>query len=233
MVVEFGQVIDPAINQQVHALSKKLEATSPSGFVECIPTYRSLLISFDPLQLTGEALIELCKELLDSEQTSCSQVPTVVEIPTLYGGEGGPDLLDVSREVGLSTQDVIEIHSSVSYQVYMMGFMPGYAYLGGLDERLVVPRLKVPRTRVPGGTVAIADRQSGIYPVTSPGGWRLIGHTPIRLYRPDRDPPVLLRAGEFVRFRPVGREEYDDICSQIASRTYKVVTYPLQTEVRS
>jgi len=231
LVVEFGHRIDPEINRQVHALAQKLENEAPEGFVECIPTYRSLLISFDPGKLAGETLIELCKEQLATEQASKLLSPMVVEIPTLYGGEGGPDLDFVAGAVGLSPDEVIDIHSSVSYQIYMIGFMPGYPYLGGLDERIAVPRLKVPRTRVPGGTVAIAEKQAGIYSVTSPGGWRLIGHTPVRLYTPELDPPVLLKAGQYVRFKPVCSEEYEEIGIQVAGGTYKVVTYPLQQEV--
>jgi KipI family sensor histidine kinase inhibitor len=232
LVVEFGRIIDPKLNRHVHNLARKLEELALPGFVECIPSYRSLLISFDPLLLSGEKLMAVCEELVLQARSLDQDDPLVIEVPTLYGGEGGPDLQDVATLVGLSVDEVIAIHSSAAYQVYMIGFMPGYPYLGGLDERLAVPRLKVPRTKVRGGTVAIAEKQAGIYSVTSPGGWRLIGHTPLRLYTPEVDPPCLLKAGNFVRFRPVSQEEYLAISAAISEGDYRPVTYPLKQEGR-
>lgn len=208
LVVEFGQNINPTINQQVHALARCLTEQELPGLKEVVPTYRSLLVSYDPLLLSLHDLKECCNRCISSIADICKQIREIVTIPTLYGGQYGVDLAGVAREVELSEQDVIKIHTAVIYPIYMIGFMPGYPYLGGLDERIAVPRLKTPRTQVPAGSVAMAERQTGVYPIPSPGGWRLIGRTPLRLYRPEQMPPVLFRAGQYIRFCAVSVEEY-------------------------
>jgi KipI family sensor histidine kinase inhibitor len=133
----------------------------------------------------------------------------VVTIPVVYGGEWGPDLEEVARLCGLSAIDVVRIHSAPLYRVYMLGFVPGFAYLGGMDERIAVPRLAVPRAKIPAGSVGIAGGQTGVYPLETPGGWRLIGRTPLSLFVPERNPPALLKAGDWVRFLPIAPEDWD------------------------
>ena len=220
LVVEFGQNINPAINQKVHALARCLTEDKLPGIKEVVPTYRSLLVSYDPLVLSLSNLKEYCDTCISNVADICNRSREIVTIPTLYGGQYGVDLAGVAREVELSEQEVIDIHTAVIYPIYMIGFMPGYPYLGGLDERIAVPRLKTPRTKVPAGSVALAERQTGVYPIPSPGGWRLIGRTPLKLYRPEQMPPVLFRAGQFIRFSAVTVDEYQAIEELVKNNEY-------------
>lgn len=220
LVVEFGTTIDLGVNRQVHSLAGELKALSIKGVREVVPTYRSLMISFNPLMLSREDLIQRCEEIVARGDRAAGDVREVVEIPVLYGGEHGPDLPAVAATAGLSEEEVVRLHAANTYPIYMIGFMPGYPYLGGLDERIAVPRHKNPRTKVPAGSVAIAEKQTGVYPIASPGGWQLIGHTPIRLYRPEAMPPTLLSAGQYVRFRPVSPLEYAEITKQVERDAY-------------
>jgi inhibitor of KinA len=145
----------------------------------------------------------------------------LVKIPVLYGGEKGPDIADVARINNLREQDVIEIHKSQTYRVYMLGFNPGFPYMGGLDKRIATPRLDEPRTKVPAGSVAIGGEQTGIYSITSPGGWRLIGHTPLELFNPKANDPTLLRAGDDIVFYQVNLDEYQQIENEVKNNTYR------------
>jgi KipI family sensor histidine kinase inhibitor len=149
----------------------------------------------------------------------------VVHIPTLYGGEYGPDLEFVAQHAGLTTEEVVSVHSGSDYLTYMMGFSPGFPYLGGLSNTLTTPRLETPRTEIPAGSVGIADSQTGVYPLASPGGWRLIGRTPFKLFDPGADPPSLLKAGDYVRFVPMAtEEEYLDVRQQVEGGRFWVIT---------
>lgn len=210
LVVEFGDSIDPAVNARVHRLARALAARGLEGVIEAVPTYRSVLVLFDPLVLPRERLASEVGVLLAApavEEEPGARGNTV-ELPVLYGGEFGPDLAFVARHNGLSTDEVIAIHSSSAYLVYMLGFTPGFPYLGGMSSRLAAPRLPSPRTKVPSGSVGIAGSQAGVYPLESPGGWRLIGRTPVRLFDLEAERPFLLAPGDVVRFRPVDEEEY-------------------------
>jgi inhibitor of KinA len=207
LVVEFGDTIDLEVNQRVQAFARWLQEAHRPGLTDIVPTYRSVLLHYDPLVLD-------CQEVIAWAQAQYTQVhdhPLTgrrrIEIPTLYGGESGPDLDFVARYHGLSVEDVIRRHSQVDYIVYMMGFMPGFPYLGGLPAELETPRLETPRTLIRAGSVGLAGKQTGIYPLDSPGGWRLIGRTGIRLFDPTLDPPTLLAPGDQVRFVPVSSEE--------------------------
>ncbi|MDP3058391.1 MAG: 5-oxoprolinase subunit PxpB [bacterium] len=220
LVVEFGDKIDLHLNKMVHFMANEIASLGKEGIIETIPTYRSLLISFNPLVITVGEVQTICERTLDGEKTLSPVRAVVVEVPTLYGGEGGPDLLEVAEQTGLTTDEVIQIHCEKNYPIYMIGFMPGYPYLGGLSSKIAVGRLKVPRTKVPGGSVGIAEQQTGIYPIDSPGGWRIIGHTPLKLYNPHASPPSVLKAGQYVRFLAVSQEEYDEICLRVADGTY-------------
>ena len=206
MVVEFGSEIDPEINALVHRATDAIERAELDGVVELVPTYRSLMLHFDPL-LTGYDTLQEAILDLSLDEGGAASGQRVVEIPTLYGGEYGPDIGFVAENAGMSESEVIEIHSGSDYLVYAMGFSPGFPYLGGLDPRLNTPRLTTPRTLIPGGSVGIAETQTGAYPVASPGGWQLIGRTPLKLFDPEADPPALINAGDRVRFVPLPDEE--------------------------
>jgi inhibitor of KinA len=208
LVVEFGNKIDKEINRRVRSLAAALEENRIPGQAEVVPTYRSLLVHYDPLRLSHRDLVGFVRTILEKGEEYPLPEPHKVEIPTLYGGEFGPDLLFVAEHNGLSIDEVIRFHSGTVYPVYMLGFSPGFAYLGGLPEEIATPRLPTPRTLVPTGSVALAGRQTGVYPIASPGGWRLIGRTPLKLFDPQRDPPTLLGAGDRVRFVPISEGEY-------------------------
>lgn len=200
LLVQLGDEIDITMNQHVHILAAMIHATPLDGLIETVPGYASLLVHYDPLVLTDTQLDEWLGAKLEHIRQATTQKPRQVVVPVHYGGKHGIDLEFVANYHRLSMEDVIRIHSRKSYTVYMMGFTPGFPYMGKLDDALVTPRLETPRTRVPAGTVAIAGAQTGIYPIDSPGGWRLIGHTPLRLFDPDADSPFLFSPGDEVRF---------------------------------
>jgi len=209
VIVEFGDRIDPAVNRQVHALAQLLRRDPPAGVGEAVPTYCTLLVHYDPLALGYEQAAGWIQERLADATVQPAPEPRRVEIPTVYGGEFGLDLPFVAQHAGLSEAEVVRIHSSREYLVYMMGFTPGFPYLGGMDDAIAVPRLEVPRTLVRAGSVGIAGKQTGVYSVDSPGGWRLIGFTPLVLFDPAAAAPVRLSAGDLVRFVPISAEELD------------------------
>jgi inhibitor of KinA len=209
LVVEFGDRIDEAINRRVHLLAHVLAQDPVPGLGEAVPTYRSLLVHYDPLQLGYGDVARLVRDRLGRMEDLRLPQPRLVEVPTLYGGEFGPDIAFVARHNGISVAEVIRIHSGVDYPVYMLGFTPGFPYLGGVAAAIAAPRLETPRSRVPAGSVGIAGRQTGIYPIESPGGWRIIGRTPLALFDPYRDPPALLAAGDRVRFLSISEAEYE------------------------
>jgi len=207
LVIEFGDEINQEVNRKVHALADALGKSSLPGLGEAVPTYRSLLIHYDPLCLSCDEVKAFVLEVLQKCEEKSPPKARVVEIPVVYGGEFGPDIEFVAEHNGLSVEKVISLHSGVTYTVYMLGFTPGFAYLGGMPEAIATPRLETPRTLVPAGSVGIAGEQAGIYPIATPGGWRLIGRTPLKFFGPERDPPTLLKAGDLVRFVPMDGEE--------------------------
>jgi inhibitor of KinA len=222
IVVELGTEISPDINARVRSLSVSLEQQRIVGIVDLVPTYRSLLVYYDPMQVEVPELQDRILNISAVEGQSIPP-PRVLHIPTHYGGEHGPDLDFVSRHTGLSPEEVGSIHAGTDYLVFMMGFNTGFPYLGGLSPKLAVPRLETPRLAVPAGSVAIAQQQTGIYPVESPGGWRLIGRSPLRLFDPRRDPPVAIDAGDYLRFVPIDGAQYREIEDQVQSGAYEFV----------
>ncbi len=214
ILVEFGRAIDPAIQARVGALDEALNRSPHPAIVEWVPTYRSLLVHYDPLQIGYEELAAWLEQQLQQEVRQSGLQRRQVTIPVLYGGEMGPDLETVATHNNLTPEEVIALHQEPNYLVYMLGFMPGFPYLGGLDERLATPRLATPRTHVPAGSVGIADRQTGVYPLDSPGGWQLIGRTPLKLYDPNRPQPFLLAAGDELRFQAITEDEYRAILAE-------------------
>lgn len=206
--VEYGDHIGEQLSRKVAALTKKLDETHIPAVVEVIPTYRSVMVEYDSVLMGHEQMAALLLGLAGDIGDDVAAVGRTVEIPVCYGGAYGPDLTDVAAEAGLSAQAVIDIHSGGSYPVYMMGFTPGFPYLGGMDKRIAAPRLSTPRTLIPAGSVGIAGEQTGIYPLPSPGGWRLIGRTPLKLFDRASQSPFLLAAGDIVRFVPVDEAAY-------------------------
>ena len=222
IVVELGDAISPQINRKVRSLTDALEQGGIPGVFDFLPTYRSVLVYYDPLQISSSDVQEGIERLLENTEQADAGERHIVHLPTLYGGEMGADIEFVSQHTGIDEQELIKIHSGADYLVYMMGFSPGFAYLGGLDQRLATPRLQSPRTEIPAGAVGIAETQTGIYPMASPGGWQLIGRTPLKLFDPTRERPVLLSAGDYVRFVPLAsRDEYDAILQQVESGEYQ------------
>jgi KipI family sensor histidine kinase inhibitor len=198
--VEFGDRLDESLNRQVHALDAALSASPFPGLGETVPTYRSLLVMYDPGAAREAAIHTALDSALSGLQASALPDGRLVEIPVHYGGEAGPDLEDVAAHCGLTPSEVVRLHAEPTYRVAMLGFAPGYAYLFGLPPRLATPRLATPRLRVEPGSVGIAGAQTGLYAIATPGGWRIIGRTPMPLFDPNRDEPFALRAGDRVRF---------------------------------
>jgi KipI family sensor histidine kinase inhibitor len=202
LLVQLGHEINPALNQRVHALNALLQNPIP-GILETVPAYSTLLIHYDPLILTFDQAAHWVRDKMTQLDDTFHRTPRRLEVPVRYGGASGPDLEAVAVSKGFSPADVIRIHSEREYTVYMMGFTPGFPYLGTLDERLIMPRMETPRTLVKAGTVAIAASQTGIYPLDSPGGWHLIGWTPLKLFDPASETPFLFSPGDVVTFLPL------------------------------
>ena len=209
LLVELGTGIDPVVNRRVQRLHQILSRENLTGVVETVPAYASLLVVYDPLHAAPEALKRQITGLCEFDDATPPETREVREIPLVYGGEYGPDLDAVAAYHGLSREEVIRLHSGTVYQVYMIGFTPGYPYMGELPEALATPRRETPRTHIPKGSVAIAQRQTGIYPVASPGGWQIIGRTPVELFDPRQENASLLVMGDRVRFKVMTAEEAD------------------------
>lgn len=205
VLIVMGQTIDLQTNLRVHSAAHLLMEQGWPGVEEFVPGYATLLVYFDPLLWEGEALVSRIEKVLRElrEMEIPFWRPQKVVIPVRYGGLWGPDLDFVAETTGLSCEEVVRLHSQSEYVVFMMGFTPGFAYLGGMDLKLSVPRLATPRAQVPAGSVGIAGAQTGIYPIDSPGGWRIIGRTPLRLFDPQNERPFLLSPGDRVCFEPM------------------------------
>ncbi len=209
LLVECGDTIDPVINNKVRSITAALEGDPPAGVIEVVPAYRSLLIIYNPSHTTNADLQQQIHDLEAKLTTLEIPEPTVIEIPVCYGGKFGPDIENVAKHHGITEDDVVRCHSEPEYLIYMIGFTPGFPYLGGLPENLHTPRLDTPRLKVPAGTVGIANNQTGIYPVASPGGWQLIGRTPLKLFDLAKKEPFLLKAGAYLKFRPLSPEDFN------------------------
>lgn len=225
LVMEFGNSISEEINKKIRSMGIAIEKDKIEGITETVPTYRSLMVHYDPMIIGYDALIDKLRSLEEQLKSIDLPSPCTYEIPTLYGGEFGPDIENVAKHNNLTVEQVIEIHTSRDYLIYMLGFTPGFCYLGGMDERIATPRLSTPRTKISAGSVGIAASQTGIYPIDSPGGWQLIGRTPLKLYDPYRENPILLKAGNYIRFTRIDREQYDRIKEEVEKGTYKYIVH--------
>jgi inhibitor of KinA len=219
VIVQFATEISSIVHDKVKALTIVFNQHSFTGFIECVPAFASVTVFYNPLivqraydsgenkspfQIVCFMMEELVKQVVEAKE----EKPRIVEIPVCYGGEYGPDLQFVADENQLSKEEVIEIHSGGEYLVYMIGFAPGFPYLGGLSEKIATPRQSSPRMSIPVGSVGIAGNQTAIYPISTPGGWQLIGQTPLRLFQPEKNPPSLLAAGDVVKFVSITVDEY-------------------------
>jgi KipI family sensor histidine kinase inhibitor len=209
VIVEFEERIDPEVNARAIALAERVEQARIPGVRDVVPTYRAVAVYFDPLRTDID-------RLRDSLSSAAAVVPAAmhdtrppVRIPVCYGGELGPDLASVAARTSLSEAEVVERHTAATYRVFMLGFVPGFAYMGLVDPRIAVPRHTTPRVRVPQGSVAIAGAQTGVYPAETPGGWQVIGRTPVKPFDPVRADPFLMKAGDAVQFFAIDRERFD------------------------
>lgn len=210
--IEFGQVIDPNINQHIRQTVEGIQNLHLEGIVEMVPTYCALLIQYDALRYTYTEICYILEPICNQPVTASeNELVTVVEIPTVYGGKFGPDLGFVASHNQLTEDEVVTIHSGTDYLVYMMGFIPGFTYLGGMDPRIATPRLSSPRTVIPAGSVGIAGEQTGTYPSDSPGGWQIIGRTPVLMYDMNQAQAALLKAGDYVRYVPIDERAFHSI----------------------
>ncbi len=222
VVMEFGNEISKDINSKIRNFMRLMDGTKIKGIEELLPTYRSITIMYDPSETGYQELISKLDALAGRTVEGEEEKIRIVEIPTLYGGEFGPDIDFVAGHNNLTADEVIKIHTGTDYLVYMLGFTPGFTYLGGMSKKVATPRLPSPRAKIPAGSVGIAGEQTGMYPSETPGGWQLIGRTPIQLYNPKKEPPVLLNAGDYVRYVSITQQEYYDIQKQVQEDNYKV-----------
>jgi KipI family sensor histidine kinase inhibitor len=222
LVVEFALAISAAVNDRVHALAKNLAEDPIPGLEETVPAYSSLLVYFDLRRTRFGKLRGLLRRRIAQCGGGNAPARTLFFIPVCYGGEFAEDLGEVASHTGLCPGEIIRRHTAPRYRIFMLGFLPGFPYLGGLDPRLETPRRKTPRTVVPRGAVGIGGSQTGIYPLASPGGWQLIGRTPVRPYDSRREEPVLYKTGDFIAFFPIDPAEYGEIEKQVEAGVYEV-----------
>ena len=210
--IDFGQVIDPTINRHIRQTIERIKEFQLDGIIELVPTYCALLVEYDAMLYSYSEICNIIESTLEEGMTNTTnELVTVVEVPTVYGGEFGPDLSFVASHNHLSEDEVISIHSGTDYLVYMLGFIPGFTYLGGMDPRIATPRLSSPRTLIPAGSVGIAGEQTGTYPSDSPGGWQIIGRTSVTMYDMSKAQAALLKAGDYVRYVPIDESEFHRI----------------------
>jgi inhibitor of KinA len=214
VLITLGESIDEATHRRVRAVTARIDADSPRGFVDRVPAFASVVVHYEPCLVEAnrpsphDAFVAALQHILSDIRDDELPRARVVEIPVCYGGDLGPDIDDVARQHGIDAQEVIDIHVAGDYLVYMVGFMPGFAYLGGLSSRITTPRRQTPRMAVPAGTVGIGGEQTGVYPLVSPGGWNLIGRTPLKIFDITREEPALLATGDRVRFSSITRDEF-------------------------
>lgn len=211
VLLEFGNKIEEAVNCRVMSWEKRIRRANVPGINELVPAFTSLLVCYDPLVTDYREVSDAVKGLAAEQEPEERTTGKMVLIPVCYGGIYGEDLGFVAEHAGMTEDEVIRLHSGRDYRIYMLGFLPGFPYLGGMDERIAAPRLASPRTKIPAGSVGIGGEQTGIYPMESPGGWQLIGRTPLTLFDPGQEGNMLYEAGDILRFVPVTPEEYEAI----------------------
>lgn len=216
VIIRMGAEISEKAHRRVYAAVRLIESRPFQGFIECIPSYTTLSVHYDLAKVERtedfKTIFDYVCSLLQKRLGMLHQVdpgsPEVIDIPVCYGGEYGPDLGYVATLNGLTEEEVIRLHSESPYLVYALGFAPGFPYIGGMPDSIAAPRKQTPRLKVPPGSVGIAGNQTGIYPIETPGGWQIIGRTPLTLFRPEASPPALLQGGHYIRFRPITEAEF-------------------------
>ncbi|WP_347548335.1 5-oxoprolinase subunit PxpB [Pseudalkalibacillus hwajinpoensis] len=218
----FNEEVSPALNRKIQVFCRELASSSKPGITEWVPAYDSVTIYYEPWNFSYEEITAYLKEVASHNDNEQTKLKSIVTIPTLYGGDYGPDLEELAESKKMNPEDIITLHTKGDYLVNMIGFLPGFPYLSGLDERIAMPRLENPRQTVPAGSVGIAGNQTGIYPLESPGGWNLIGRTPLRLFEPEKEETFLFQPGDYLQFHSVSEEEFRRIQREIEEGTYKL-----------
>ncbi|WP_010531691.1 5-oxoprolinase subunit PxpB [Lentibacillus jeotgali] len=228
--IKFNEDVTPTLNRKIRSFCRRLSHQAVEAIIEWVPSFDSVTVYYSPYHMSYETIRNMLLELASGDMLLGEDTKMLVKIPVFYGGSAGPDLEKVAKKSGLSVNEVIEKHSGVDYLIYMIGFLPGFPYLGGLPKELATPRLDNPRSSVPAGSVGIAGSQTGAYPLASPGGWNLIGQTPVKLFDPDRDAPFLYQAGDKIRFVPVSESDYRTIEKQVHNNTFQVEKEVIRNE---
>lgn len=220
--MQFQRPVSPELNKIIRTFCRRLKKEKIDGVIEWVPTYDAVTVYYRPDEVTYDRACQVLANRLKEDFQVEKECSETVFIPVLYGGDVGEDLPKVGKINGLTKQEVIDIHTGTDYLIYMMGFLPGFPYLGGMSKSIATPRLDNPRNRVPAGAVGIAGVQTGIYPLESPGGWNLIGQTPVKLFDRNREQPFLYQAGDRIRFVPIDKEEYESIRVEVDGNRYGV-----------
>lgn len=217
----YNEEVSHSLTSRIQAFCRELASLEIEGITEWVPAYDSVTVYYEPWALTFAEISDVLDDIT-AVATEESSKKMIVTIPTLYGGEHGPDLEELANEKGITCDDIINLHTNEDYLINMIGFLPGFPYLSGLNERIAAPRLDTPRQQVPAGSVGIAESQTGIYPLESPGGWNLIGRTPLRLFQPEKEDPFLLHQGDTLRFQSITEKEFEHILKKVENGTYEV-----------
>ena len=216
LIVYFSDEINIELPTQIARIVNNLSTWKNGTIIDLTPSYTSLLICFNPMLITASLLIEKVTVVIEQTQNNNTHVETrLVEIPAYYSAESGLDLEDTAALIGISTEELIELHSQSEYTVFALGFMPGFAFMGIVPEALILPRLSTPRTNVPAGSVAIAEKQTAVYTDTSPGGWRILGRSPMSFFDLNKNPPQPYQIGDKVKFKPISKQEYLDLGGEL------------------
>jgi KipI family sensor histidine kinase inhibitor len=215
LMLYLGSETSPAVSARVQAATEAVEAALGEDLIDLVPSYASLLIIYNAMLTDHLSVAHRVRQCMEGLETGGQQTGRTVVLPAYYAPESGEDLEALAQRAGISTDDVIDIHSGTEYRVYAIGFAPGFAYLGEVDQRIAAPRLATPRQKVPRGAVAIADRQTAVYPAVSPGGWNLIGRCPVRMFDPDATPTMPVSVGDRIRFEPISRERFLELGGEL------------------
>lgn len=221
LLAEFGNEISDDINLKVYRMRDWIGRQRIKGIKEMLPTFRSLLIYYSPKEIGYKELAHKLKKFKSDGSGERDMKKRALIVPCCYESKYGEDLEGMALETGLSTEEIVKLHTEPFYKIYMMGFLPGFVYLGGLNKKICVPRLQTPRVKIPARSVGIGGSQTGVYPIESPGGWRLIGSTPLDFYDPEQEDPVLCRSGEYIKFEAVDSKDYELIRQEVISGRYR------------